>query len=359
MPRTWPKPGNNRRKTSKKNKVKRQKFTNLVLFTFYFCLCYFLAMNHIERLNAILIHLQSKRIVKASEIAKRFEISLRTVYRDIRALEASGVPIGAEAGVGYFLMENYKLPPVMFTKEEASALLFGEKLVEKMSDDQMKSEFCSALIKIKAILNPEEKDRLEKLQNHISVLNFTSPSGNFNRLFLGEIQQALVSKQVLEIDYQAGYGAPATKRLVEPIGLCNYSRRWHLFAWCRLRGEYRDFRLDRIQDLRISTENFKGKQHVSMDEFIRKLNVISDEPNITLLMPTNRLYLIAESKYWYGFTEEEKIDDQLSRLHFSNNELRGFATWIISSGSFAQVEEPEELKQILYQYISGIIENYK
>ncbi len=315
-------------------------------------------MNHIERLNAILIHLQSKRIVRASEIAERFEISLRTVYRDIRALEESGVPIGAEAGVGYFLMENYKLPPVMFTKEEASALLFGEKLIEKMSDTIMKEQFCSALFKIKAILNPEEKDRLEKLHDRIAVLNFTSSYENFNRLYLSEIQQALVTKQVLEIDYQAAYGAPATKRMVEPIGLCNYSTRWHLFAWCRLRGEYRDFRLDRIHELRISSENFKGKQHISMDEFIRKINVISDSANISLLVQTDRINRIAESKYWYGFTEEEKIDEQTSRLRFSNNELRGFATWIISSGSFAKVEAPEELKQILDQFISGIIENY-
>jgi predicted DNA-binding transcriptional regulator YafY len=324
-------------------------------FLFFY---YFSAMNHIERLNAILIHLQSKRIVKASEVAKRFDISLRTVYRDIRALEASGVPIGAEAGVGYFLMENYKLPPVMFTKEEASALLFGEKLIEKMSDDQMKSDFCSALTKIKAILNPEDKDRLEKLQNQISVLNFASSKGDYNRLFLSEIQQALISKQVLEISYRGGYGAPATLRMVEPIGLCNYSRRWHLFAWCRLRGEYRDFRLDRISKLSFSGEGFKGKQHISMDEFIRKMHPQGEEGNISLTMPSNRLNLIAESKYWYGFIEEEKIDDQFCRLRFANNELRGFAIWILSSGSFAKVEEPRELKQILEQMISGFIENY-
>jgi len=316
-------------------------------------------MNHIERLNAILIQLQSKRIVKASEIAERFGISLRTVYRDIRALEESGVPIGAEAGVGYFLMENYKLPPVMFTKEEASALLFGEKLIEKMSDDRMKAEFCSALFKIKAILNPAEKDRLEKLHDRISVLNFTSSNENFSRLYLHEIQQSLVAKQVLEIEYQAKYGAEPTTRLVEPIGLCNYNSRWHLFAWCRLRSEYRDFRLDRICKLSFSVENFKGKQHISMDDFIRKLKVISDEPNITLLVPTNRLNLIAESKYWYGFIDEEPVDDQLSRLRFSNNELRGFAIWIIISGSYARIEAPAALKEILDQFISGIIENYR
>lgn len=316
-------------------------------------------MNHIERLNAILIQLQSKRIVKASEIAERFDISLRTVYRDIRALEESGVPIGSEAGVGYFLMDNYKLPPVMFSKDEASALLFGEKLIEKMSDDRMKSDFRSAITKIKAILKPEEKDRLEKLHNHISVLNYNSSNNSYNQLFLNEIQQALVSKQVVEIDYQAGYGAPPTKRLVEPIGLCNYHRRWHLFAWCRLREEYRDFRLDRIQNLKILDENYKGKQHISLEEFIRQMNVITGEPNISLLMKNENIRAVSDSKYWYGFIGDEAADENTTRLHFSNNEIRGFATWIISSGSMAKVEEPEELKAILAELVSRIVKNYQ
>lgn len=316
-------------------------------------------MNHIERLNAILIQLQSKRIVKASEIAERFDISLRTVYRDIRALEESGVPIGSEAGVGYFLMDNYKLPPVMFSKDEASALLFGEKLIEKMSDDRMKSDFRSAITKIKAILKPEEKDRLEKLHNHISVLNYNSSNNSYNQLFLNEIQQALVSKQVVEIDYQAGYGAPPTKRLVEPIGLCNYHRRWHLFAWCRLREEYRDFRLDRIQNLKILNENYKGKQHISLEEFIRQMNVITGEPNISLLVKNENLRAVSDSKYWYGFIGDEAADENTTRLHFLNNEIRGFATWIISSGSMAKVEEPEELKVILAELVSRIVENYQ
>jgi predicted DNA-binding transcriptional regulator YafY len=316
-------------------------------------------MNHIERLNAILIQLQSKRIVKASEIAERFDISLRTVYRDIRALEASGVPIGSKAGVGYFLMDNYKLPPVMFSKDEASALLFGEKLIEKMSDNRMKADFRSAITKIKAILKPEEKDRLEKLHSHISVLNYYAASDNYNCLYLNEIQQALVSKQVLELDYQAGYGAPPTQRLVEPIGLCNYHRRWHLFAWCRLRTEYRDFRLDRIKNLKILEENYKGKQHISLEEFISQMNVITGEPNISVIIKNENMQAVSDSKYWYGFIGDEVADEKTTRLHFSNNELRGFATWIISSGSYARVEKPKELETILNQYVSGIISNYK
>lgn len=247
----------------------------------------------------------------------------------------------------------------MFSKDEASALLFGEKLIEKMSDDRMKADFCSAITKIKAILKPEEKDRLEKLHNHISVLNYNSSNNSYNQLFLNEIQQALVSKQVVEIDYQAGYGAPPTKRLVEPIGLCNYHRRWHLFAWCRLREEYRDFRLDRIQNLKIRDENYKGKQHISLEEFIRQMNVITGEPNISLLVKNENIRAVSDSKYWYGFIGDEAADENTTRLHFSNNEIRGFATWIISSGSMAKVEEPEELKVILAEFISRIIKNYQ
>ena len=96
-----------------------------------------------------------------------------------------------------------------------------------------------------------------------------------------------------------------------------------------------------------------------MDEFIRQMNVITGEANISLLVPNHRLLLIADSKYWYGFLEEEPVDDRFCRLRFSNTELKGFATWIISSGSYAQVEEPQELKEFLDRLISGIIENYR
>src|SRR5688572_22198956 len=98
-------------------------------------------MNRIDRLTAILVQLQTKRVVKAEEIADRFEISLRTVYRDVKALMEAGVPIGSEAGKGYFIVDGYHLPPVMFTENEASAMLVGGKLVEKMTDKSIRKEF--------------------------------------------------------------------------------------------------------------------------------------------------------------------------------------------------------------------------
>src|ERR1700744_5111837 len=104
-------------------------------------------MNRIDRISAILIQLQSRRVVKAIDIAERFAISLRTVYRDVKTLEEAGVPILGEAGVGYSIMDGYRLPPVMFTMEEATAFLTAEKLIEKLTDATTESSYKSAMHK--------------------------------------------------------------------------------------------------------------------------------------------------------------------------------------------------------------------
>src|SRR6201995_1545562 len=115
-------------------------------------------MNRIDRGSAILIQLQSRRVVKASDIADRFGISLRTVYRDIKTLEEAGVPIIGEAGVGYSIVDGYRLPPVMFTREEATAFLTAEKFVEKLTDTSTASHYQSAMYKVRAVIKTSEKD---------------------------------------------------------------------------------------------------------------------------------------------------------------------------------------------------------
>src|SRR3954465_1610992 len=128
-------------------------------------------MNRIDRVTAILIQLQSRKIVKAQDIAERFNISLRTVYRDIRTLEEAGIPLIGEAGVGYSIMDGYRLPPVMFTKEEATAFLTAEKLVEKLTDTSTKESYRSAMYKVRSVLRSAEKDHLESIEDHIHVFD--------------------------------------------------------------------------------------------------------------------------------------------------------------------------------------------
>src|SRR6187551_1914868 len=148
-------------------------------------------MNALARLPATFIQLQSKKVVKAEEISERFEISLRTVYRDVKALMEAGVPIGSEAGKGYFIVDGYRLPPVMFNQEEASAMLTAGKLVEKMTDVSIRKAYESALLKIKSVLNDSEKDHLENLQSSIAVFRAPDYQPDFPNQYMAEIQRAI------------------------------------------------------------------------------------------------------------------------------------------------------------------------
>lgn len=315
-------------------------------------------MKRIERLNAILIHLQSKKVVTATELARRFNICLRTVYRDIRALEKAGIPIGAEAGTGYFLSGQFHLAPVSFSLAEASALLMGEKLMDKMSDHETREHYRSAIFKIRSILQPEGKDYLESLSNAISVYNRATVSPGFDKLFLPEIQQAIAKKQVLAISYHARYSDETTTRLVEPVGLCNYDSRWHLIGWCRLRNSYRDFRLDRISSLILSDESFAAKTHISMNEYFAQHLFSSGEANIRLHISPDQYKLVGESKYWYGFQGEKELPGGDFQIEFVNSDLKGFAQWLLASGVKVTVVFPAALEEIVLERVEHLASGY-
>ena len=254
----------------------------------------FVFMNRIDRLTAILIHLQTKRIVKAEEIATRFELSLRTVYRDVKALMEAGVPIGSEAGKGYFIVDGYHLPPVMLTQDEASAMLIAGKLVERMTDQSVRVAFNGALLKIKSVLNEAQKDHLESLQDHIQVLkpymNSPEQSGNF----LTDLKNAVVEKHVIHLHYFSHNQNELTLREVEPIGLFFYSAAWHLIAWCRLRNGFRDFRCDRIKELKLTTTTFEPRSISTMQEYFNSLQQSNEGMReLTILFEKKEDYISA------------------------------------------------------------------
>ncbi|HEX5169152.1 MAG TPA: YafY family protein [Cyclobacteriaceae bacterium] len=317
-------------------------------------------MNRIDRLAAILIHLQTKRIVKAEEIADRFEISLRTVYRDVKALMEAGVPIGSEAGTGYFIVDGYHLPPVMLTQEEANAMLLAGKLVEKMTDHSVLRAFESALMKIKSVLNDRQKDHLEELQGSVMVQfsNRDQKQPDFPDRFLTELQQAVVQKQIVEIDYYASYNDQFTTRMLEPIGLFYYGASWHLIAWCQLRNDYRDFRADRIKELRQTGKPFQNRNLLSLQEYLKTVTMEHREmEKVIVLFDKSVVRYLGQQKYHFGYVGEEIVDDKV-RMTFLTGYIRSLARWLLVYGNMVQVESPDHLNEILVELVKELESHY-
>ena len=313
-------------------------------------------MNRIDRLHAILTHLQSKKKVKAQEVADRFNISLRTVYRDVKALEESGVPVIGEAGSGYSIMEGYRLPPVMFTQEEASALLMGAKLAEQLTDASVKKYFDAALYKIKAILRTNDKEYVDQLTDHIEVLQSRLPTDHTENQYLAALQKAIVDKKVIFLRYQANSHEEITERQVEPIGLCYYSLNWHLIGWCRLRSGYRDFRLSRIIRLQLKDESFSST-HPSLHEYIKSMTWDSELQEVVVRFKKATTRYIQDQKYFYGFVRDEDAGDYI-RMHFVTSSLKGFARWLLMFTDTVVIESPQSLSDLTRELAKEAFEHF-
>lgn len=316
-------------------------------------------MNRIDRLTAILILLQTQKLTTGREIAQRFGISLRTVYRDIRSLETAGVPIGSESGVGYFLAEGYHLPPVVFTVEEASALLMGGKLVEKFSDQAVNRQFALAMDKIKAVLGKGEKEHLDTLASSIAVLK-ASPSARSaaagNRL--SKIQSVLVRNRLIVIDYTSGYKAESTRRTIEALGLCFYASHWHLLAFCRLRGGYRDFRVDRISAIHETGKAFDAHRHGSLDALIERIVLTRDvKPACVRFDPQVARY-IQDQKYYYGFVHEKPVEGQIE-MQFLTASYDFLSRWLLGFTDSVEIVSPSSLKKTIRQHIGRLRDHHK
>ncbi|WP_299601311.1 YafY family protein [uncultured Aquimarina sp.] len=220
-------------------------------------------MKRLHRLTAILVKLQSKKIVQAADLADKFDVSIRTIYRDMLALSDAGVPIGAEAGTGYYLVDGYSLPPIMFTEKEANALITAAKIIETNNDASLIADYNEVVEKVKAILNTSQKEKLELLEQRIVSPPFRkSPESTY----LSVIQQAITDLRVLEIQYTAA-SQEFTKRTVEPLGVYFTNTIWVMIAFCRLRNDYREFRTDRIVNLIETSEIFPPKLFTLEDYF--------------------------------------------------------------------------------------------
>ncbi|MEL6588481.1 MAG: YafY family protein [Bacteroidota bacterium] len=220
----------------------------------------------LARLAAIMTQLQSKRLLTARELAEKHGVSIRTIYRDIRTLEQSGMPIYTEEGKGYSLVDGYHLPPVSFTEEEAMALITAAQLIERDRDRSLVASHASAILKIKSILRGSQKDKAELLQSRLQIRNNHPEEVNSDHLM--NLQLSIANSQRVWLDY-ISLSEENSERKVEPFAIYTTQGNWILLAYCLLRDDMRAFRLDRIKQMRLLDESFEPLD-ITLEEYMEQ-----------------------------------------------------------------------------------------
>jgi predicted DNA-binding transcriptional regulator YafY len=301
-------------------------------------------VNRIDRLVAILIYMQGRRVTRAEDIADEFATSIRTVYRDIAALGEAGVPVVGEAGVGYSIMRGYHLPPVHFTTEEATALMTASMLMDRFADSSLMRSMSSALAKIRAVLPPDRQDHIARLESRMSLPSTAPPSQPAN-LFL--IQKALADRTVLRISYRGSGAAEPLRREIEPLGLTYYGDRWHLIAWCRVRQDYRDFRTDRIQAMSSLAEQFGAHDRFSLTDFLGRWDDPSQRVNGLIRVDPFAAERIRKEAPFKILHEER--NEQGVTFAIEGGKWEWYIGWFLSFGNHLTVVEPDDLRMLVCQ----------
>ena len=223
-------------------------------------------MRRADRLFRIVQRLRRRGVTTAHELAQALEVSERTVYRDVRDLLLSGVPIQGEAGVGYALDRSYELPPLMFNEEEIEALVLGARIVRAWADAKLAPAAEEALQKIEGVLPPRLKQRLAEAALYAPDFHIKAEL----RSGLSDLRLAVREQKKARFRYVDKTKA-GSERTVQPLGLYYWGQTWTLAAWCELREGFRNFRVDRIEGLSVTSERFEQVPGRTLADFVRQI----------------------------------------------------------------------------------------
>jgi predicted DNA-binding transcriptional regulator YafY len=219
-------------------------------------------MRRADRLFQIVLFLRRRRVATARDLARALEVSERTIYRDVEELSACGLPIEGAAGVGYRVRRGFDLPPLMFDREELQALRLGARMVRTWADPELSQAAGNALRKIEAVLPPDLEDAVEAV--------FAYNLRPYPVHLVGFLRRAVTEQRKARFEYTREDGA-ASSRTVWPLGLFYWGAVWTLVAWCELRNDHRNFRLDRMANPEVLDEPFTLQPGQTLQDFLAKV----------------------------------------------------------------------------------------
>jgi predicted DNA-binding transcriptional regulator YafY len=311
-------------------------------------------MNRTDRLVAMVMHLQGRRLVRAEDMAAHFEVSVRTIYRDIAALGEAGVPIAGEAGVGYSLVRSYHLPPVMLTADEATALFVGGAMVRQFADASLSEPMNAALDKLRAVLPRDRQEHVERLARQ-TIIRGRAGGGTADpaaQPWLLAVQRGVAQRRVLRILYRGAARRDETARDLEPLGIVFYDGAWYLVAWCRLRVDVRHFRVDRIRTLTMLDEQFPARTDFSLSQHLDACDARS------AMQPVRVWFADAAQerarRESYATLVEERRCEGGAEFSFTTWSLEWLARWLLSFGGDAEALAPPELRQRVREAVAAV-----
>lgn len=222
-------------------------------------------MRRADRLFSIIQLLRKRKVMTAQALADKLEVSERTIYRDIRDLVASGTPIDGEPGVGYALASAYDLPPLMFDESEIEALVLGARVVQSVGDSELARAAGSALSKVESVLPKHLEKKLDETRLYSPTAVGLEVS---NRLM--QLRVALARRRKLELCYRRQDGV-SSRRVVRPLGAFFWGPTWTLTAWCELRNDFRNFRVDRIEQIELLDQTFEPEPGRTLEDYARRM----------------------------------------------------------------------------------------
>ena len=313
-------------------------------------------MNRVDRLMGYMLLFQSRGLMRAQDFAEQFEISERTVYRDIQALCEVGVPIVAMPGEGYRLMEGYYLPPITFTPDEARSLYLSISMLSGLArPGPTQTAAQSALEKVRAVLPAVTLRQVEALQAITRFYAFPASSLDFDDATLLTLQEAIHQRRVVHLRYHGLNSNRVSEREVEPVELIFLDKAWMLSAYCRLRQASRMFRLDRIDRLQLCREHFEPRA-------LADPQLAPGPLTIVVWFDESVARWVREQQH-FSLVEEKSAGSTAGRpgaiMIYRPRSFQQIEGWLLSWGDKMEILEPAHLRAQLAATAAGILARHQ
>lgn len=316
-------------------------------------------MNKTERMLAIVLELQNHGERRAEDLAATFEVSKRTIYRDIDALCETGVPIVSARGQGYALVEGYFLPPLNFTIDEALMLILGTDLSAQSFDAQYRAAAEAAMKKIEAVLPNRYSTQFAYLKTNIRLYATYTLEDEKTHQWLHLLRRAIIEQRQVHCDYAKrstdGNMPQVTSRRIDPYSLARLITDWFLLGYCHLRQDLRVFRLSRMEALALTATTFQRPRHFTPNW------ADHEDPSRSIRVEARftpaAIRWVKEDPTFYLTAIEERIDGPVAILQVRHED--DVLPWLLSWGAQVEVLTPQTLRARLAAEAHKVVQRYQ